>query len=351
MKKLFLMVLCAFMMIANVPMVNAQEAIEGVVVVQAQDDGFINEKTTTVDTREYDYAYVNNRGHSAALVNPDFKNTTWAYGETVLCEVLLYKGCNHSETFMLELYDSNNNLLTSHKGYFSSYSESQLVTWQLTGFSVGTYKIRAYSSVKGNYDNTYYSFKVKSGLSLHPILKDVSTTAWYATAVSTAWDKDIMLGTDSYRFSPDAKMSRGMGATVLYRLAGSPSVAFESRFRDVKQGLWYSIAITWASQAGVVNGYNNGNYGPDDSVTREQMCALIYNFMRWYNKKAPTETTSLKRFKDYKNVTSVMNGAVAYAVASGFMSGTDDGYLNPTKTASRAECAALLVKLASKIGY
>ena len=135
-----------------------------------------------------------------------------------------------------------------------------------------------------------------------------------------------------------------MVATVLYRMAGAPNVTGKSKFSDVKDGLWYSKAITWAANQGIISGYQNGKFGPDDNVSREQMAVMLRNYAM--KKGFNTNTTNnLTKFKDYKNVTSYAKSAMGWAVDKGIISGANNGTrLNPTSNATRAECAKMLLQ-------
>ena len=105
---------------------------------------------------------------------------------------------------------------------------------------------------------------------------DVSADAWYAGAVQYCVENEWMSGTSAITFEPDSAMSRAMLATVLYRKAGSPAVTGSAGFTDVPAGSWYTQPVAWAVQNGVVGGYGDGLFGPDDPVTREQIAAILW---------------------------------------------------------------------------
>ncbi len=107
---------------------------------------------------------------------------------------------------------------------------------------------------------------------------DVPADAWYAEAVSWCREHGVMNGTSSAVFSPDRIMTRAMFATVLYRAAGSPAVEGAARFRDVTAGSWCADAVAWAAANGIVNGYGNGLFGPNDPVTHEQTVAILWRY-------------------------------------------------------------------------
>ena len=103
-------------------------------------------------------------------------------------------------------------------------------------------------------------------------------------------------------------MTKGMVATMLHRLSNQPYVAYEEIFADVKDGQYYSQVITWATKNKIINGYNNGCFGPDDSITREQKAAMSYNYAKFVYGRIPNATISLYRFGVTKNITTTRAG-------------------------------------------
>lgn len=107
---------------------------------------------------------------------------------------------------------------------------------------------------------------------------DVASDAWYADAVNYVRESGLMGGTSATTFSPESTMSRAMLAAVLYRAAGEPEVTGEDRFPDTSADEWYSDAVVWASQNEYINGYDNGRFGTNDPVTREQFAAIFRRY-------------------------------------------------------------------------
>ena len=105
---------------------------------------------------------------------------------------------------------------------------------------------------------------------------DVAENAWYSNAVAYVREKGYMIGTSDDMFSPDGIFTRAQMATVLYRLAGEPAVSGEDGFSDTEGNAWYSDAVLWASQEGIVQGYGNGRFGTNDPVTQEQLITLLW---------------------------------------------------------------------------
>ena len=105
---------------------------------------------------------------------------------------------------------------------------------------------------------------------------DVSGNEWYAEAVMALREKAIMDGVGDNRFDPDGVFTRAQLATVLYRLAEKPAVSGEDDFTDTEPGTWYSDAVLWASQNGIVGGYGNGLFGITDPTTQEQLAVMLW---------------------------------------------------------------------------
>ena len=144
-------------------------------------------------------------------------------------------------------------------------------------------------------------------------------------------------------FEPDANITRGMVATVLYRMAGKPSVEFSAAFNDVASGLWYTSAIEWAANAKVVSGYKDGRFGPDDNITRQDLAIMLRNYAKATGLDT-NATVDFSSFKDGNKVVSYAQSALAFCIETGLISGStkaDGKYLNPTANATRAECAKM----------
>lgn len=152
--------------------------------------------------------------------------------------------------------------------------------------------------------------------------------------------------TDSLIFAPTVTCSRAMLVSILYRLAGSPETAYAPVFPDVKRDLWYTDAVIWAYQSGVVAGYDSGLFGPFDVITREQMAVILQKYSQIILRLPAQEQARLDSFPDADKVTW-SRSAVQWAVAVGLISGRQNGtqtLLDPQGDASRAEIASLLMR-------
>ena len=169
---------------------------------------------------------------------------------------------------------------------------------------------------------------------------DVAEGDWYYDAVAYCWENGIMDGTSGTVFAPNLLLNRAMMAQVLYNLAdGTASTV--AGFPDVAASAWYADAVNWAAANGYVTGYDNGGYGPEDSLTREQLAVILY---RYAGSPAPAGT--LDGFADAASASDYAVDALRWAVGEGLLTGKDGGRLDPTGTASRAELAQILARFA-----
>lgn len=171
---------------------------------------------------------------------------------------------------------------------------------------------------------------------------------WKYDSIKFVYDKGIMNGiSGTTRFDPDETMTRAMFATVLYRMAGEPAVQYESKFQDVSNGRYYSNAIIWAYKQGIVQGMDGGTrYGIDENITREQMAKMLMEYAR-VRGYSTNEKADLNGFPDKNDVSGWAAGYMQWAVGCGMISGKNINgayYLDPKGNATRAECAAMLMR-------
>ncbi len=170
--------------------------------------------------------------------------------------------------------------------------------------------------------------------------KDVSVTDWYYDEVAYMYENNIMNGTGNRMFSPDNIVTRGMVVTILHRLEGLPFVSGMA-FHDVDVDAYYGNAVVWACSQGIVNGYDNGNFGPNDPVTREQLVAMLYRYAKYAGKDVSSRA-DLTGYFDHESISDYAREAMSWAVAEGVISGMDCDHLAPTSTATRAQTATII---------
>ncbi len=173
---------------------------------------------------------------------------------------------------------------------------------------------------------------------------DVDEDAWYADAVEYVVSRGLMTGVGENNFAPETETTRAMMVTLLYRLAGSPDVTgLSNPFTDVKEGQWYYEPILWAYDQGIVNGISQTLYAPEQTVTREQLVAMLYR----YAGQPEADQGVLEQFPDEAKVSDYARDAMSWAIARGLIAGIQKNgkvYLMPGDTATRAQIATIFMR-------
>ena len=180
-------------------------------------------------------------------------------------------------------------------------------------------------------------------------MSDVPLDAWYHDVVDTAVDCGWMNGTGNSQFTPQGTTTRGMLATVLYRMAGSPK-APKSTFADVESSMYYADAVTWAAENGIVTGLDATTYAPAHSITREQLAAMLYRMAQHNGQASAGSADVLNDFADRNAVHDWAKDAMCWAIENGLITGKGNAVLDPTGTATRAEVAAMLTRFHNLAG-
>jgi hypothetical protein len=172
------------------------------------------------------------------------------------------------------------------------------------------------------------------------VFTDVGEADWFYASVEYVKEEGIMNGMSADVFGPDLNTSRAMIVTILYNLEGHPASA-GGTFLDVEAPMWYYDAVSWAAQNGIVSGYDNNMFGPDDNMTREQMVTILYNYAKFkgYDVSA---AVSLDSFTDSDQIAAWAEVPIAWAVDSGLISGKGNGILDPGGNATRAQAATIM---------
>ena len=172
---------------------------------------------------------------------------------------------------------------------------------------------------------------------------DVPAGYWCYDEVRYIYQAGLMNGTSATAFSPSATTTRGMIVTIFHRLEGSPEAPAPA-FPDVRADFYYAQPIAWAEANGIVTGYEDGTFGPEDNITREQLAAILYRFAR-YKGWDTGAGVSLDRFPDAARISPYAVQPIAWAVGEGLISGMANGTMSPGGTATRAEAATILMRL------
>ena len=168
---------------------------------------------------------------------------------------------------------------------------------------------------------------------------DVAENAWYKAAVDYVHSAGLMNGISNAAFGPDITATRGMIATILYRMENTLAVSSVAVFSDAAADQYYTDAVAWASANGIVGGYGNGTFGPNDPITREQLVTML-----WRYAGSPESSYALDSFQDQGEVSGYAATAMAWAVEHGIVSGTSATTLSPADISTRAQLAAILMR-------
>lgn len=175
---------------------------------------------------------------------------------------------------------------------------------------------------------------------------DVPANEWYAGAVNYAVENGLMNGIGNGKFDPEGSMTRAMLVTVLWRYEGEPAEG-KNTFTDVPNGTWYTDAVAWAAEKGIVGGVGNGKFDPDGSITREQMATILFRYAQKKNIDT-SKRGELSGFADSGKVSSWAKDAVQWTVAEKIINGSD-GKLLPQGNATRAQVSAILMRFIENI--
>lgn len=179
------------------------------------------------------------------------------------------------------------------------------------------------------------------------IFSDVVPGAWYTDAVQYAYDNGLMTGTSATTFEPNTTTTRGMIVSMLHRLEGSPAVGIAD-FSDVASGDWYADPVAWAASEGIVGGYGDGTFGPNDPITREQMASILYRYAD-YKGLDVSARASLDAYSDADSVSPWASDVMSWAVSEGIISGMTEDTLAPQGTATRAQVAAMFQRFLENV--
>ena len=237
---------------------------------------------------------------------------------------LWYLADNGAIEFVPSSYDKENGILTATLNHFSHYAIEEVAESDYKACEKGTYCPL----------NSYV---------------DLTAAEWYHDGIHYCLGKGLFQVSGNV-FDPDSAATRARIVTALWRLEGMPGATAKS-FPDVADGQYYTEAIRWASEKGIVLGYDNGNFGPDDSVTREQLAIILWRFAKYKNSDVSTaEKTDIAAYTDASLVNAQALSAMKWAVGSGLIQGTTLTTLEPQGIATNAQLATLVLRFAEAMG-
>ena len=178
--------------------------------------------------------------------------------------------------------------------------------------------------------------------------RDVDVDDWFYDAVVYAYENDLMSGVSAREFAPNSTLTRAMVAQILYSLEDKPSVNYLMQYDDVASGDWYAEAVRWATSEGIMSGYSDSQFGPNDAVTRQQLALILYNYAREQGYDTDSNLT-LSRYTDADSVAVWAVNALEWAVDAGLISGVGDNVLAPTGSATRAQVAQIFMNFLENV--
>lgn len=175
---------------------------------------------------------------------------------------------------------------------------------------------------------------------------DVRSGDWYYPAVKYVYQNNLFKGTDS-GFEPQSQMTRAMLVTVLHRYDGNPQLSAVNGFEDVGADMWYAQSVGWAAENGIVNGYSDNKFAPDESITREQLAVILYRYAQYKGYDLTVESNAdISGYKDADSISDYAKDAIYYAVSLGVINGKTEDIIAPLESATRAEVATMIMRFA-----
>jgi len=228
---------------------------------------------------------------------------------------------------------------SDYYGYDKSPLKERPFNWVVTVYYPSGNKTYT-EEIKAEY-GLYLNWEEKKAVDTQLPFVDVDSDSWFSEPVEYVYKHGIMTGLDTTHFGPTVKVSRAQVAAILHRMEGEPAIGYDSTaFKDVADGMFYTSAAMWAKKTGVIAGYDNGNFGPADNITREQMSVILFRYAQ-YKGFDTTATDNLSKFPDKNKVSSFAKEGISWAVGTGLITG-DQGNISPQGYAERAQAAAIL---------
>ena len=175
---------------------------------------------------------------------------------------------------------------------------------------------------------------------------DVSMDDWFCEPVCWVYEQGLMTGTSATTFEPNLATTRGMIVSMLARLEGNPT-ARDAGFADVADGAWYADAVNWAAGEGIVSGYSDSQFGPNDPITREQMAAILHNYAE-YKGMDVSARADLSKYADAGSISGWATDVLSWANAEGLVNGMTENTIAPKAPATRAQVAAIFQRFLSE---
>jgi len=226
---------------------------------------------------------------------------------------------------------------TGEKTHVPTTATQKTVKWIVTHFS--NYVLA--------YDKTLPEACMKDDTCPMTTFTDLDKSSWYHDGIHWALENNIMSGYGGGLFGPNDATSRAMIVTMLWRMEGEPVVNYAMRFADVPSDTWYTEAVRWATSEKIVEGYSTDSFGPNDSVTREQLATILYRCAKTKGRGFTGMWAFPLTFDDASDVSGWANEAMCWMTMQGVIQGTGDNKLSPKGMANRAQVATMLMRYVS----
>jgi hypothetical protein len=178
---------------------------------------------------------------------------------------------------------------------------------------------------------------------------DVKESDWFYDSVRYVYENNMFTGVEADKFEPQSNLTRAMLVTVLYRSEDEPEITESSGFKDVVAGSWYENAVAWAESNGIVNGYSDTEFAPNDNITREQISAIMFRFAQFKETAPEGEWAIQLDYADLADISDWASESVMYCKLKGIMLGNDNNEFKPLDNATRAEAAAIMQRFTEKL--
>lgn len=306
------------------------------------------------DAAEVLNSWMNSEGHRANILDEDFThlaaghdyNSSTPYGDywvqmfTGTCApTSIHLLLDTDKTYLFESDKTMDEMglvleITCEHGTSYLQVTDEMCTYDKT-------RMEEYQDVTVTYRGLTTSFTIYV---VEPMpFTDVPENAWYYNYVADVYYNGLMTGLNKTTFGPNQSLARAQFAVILYRIQGEPKVEYSPKFPDVGDGIWYTDAIMWASDAGIITGYSNtGKFGPADKINREQMAVMMFRYADYLGCDTDARA-DISGFADGYRVSGYAKEAMQWAYANGIITGKyNETYLEPQGNASRAECATII---------
>ena len=244
--------------------------------------------------------------------------------------------------YTLQSITNGNYTLVKDKDYTVDGGSITFLTSYLDTLAAGSYEF-IFNMSGGENPALNVAVVDTAGSTGDDFFRDVNSGDWFYDDVAYMYEKGLMNGTSTnpLLFSPNMAVTRGMVVTLLWRVDGSPAASGSSPFGDVQNpAAYYYDAVVWAAQNEIVNGYPNGNYGPEDPITREQLAAIFYRYQQFSGQIPPNVRAAID-FADWNSVSEWAKESVTALTMQGLINGEPGNRYNPKGNATRAQLAAV----------